>query len=222
MVWQVFVQYSPVYSSDQLPLVPVVSMETHGSACFYHSVLSNTLDSYTLPEGTVSNVDLETQVKVATIPCIASRASSLGAITPSARIVKMALDRPGPVHCVTVADELAMRVVAEFAGMYAALYWHNSLIDSDQYPLDEHKLLVELACSTALSPAYTPSLFNKILSVTSDSPNSGKDRTIIFIVCGGNKISLAELAAYKAALEAGGAESAREVHIRGEMWFIED
>ena len=105
-------------ASSNRPPVPVVSMETHGSACFYHSVLLNQSPSYALPEGAVGTFDPEYEVKVATLPRVTSRATSLGAITPAAGVVKMAVARPGPVHCVTISDELAMQVVGEFAGVY--------------------------------------------------------------------------------------------------------
>lgn len=49
---------------------------------------------------------------------------------------------------------------------------------------------MELACSTTLVPAYHPSLFNKLV------PPKSEKRTIVFIVCGGFKVSLAEVAEY--------------------------
>ena len=56
---------------------------------------------------------------------------------------------------------------------------------------EDHKILVELACSATLSAAYSPELFRKIV------PQADKRTTIVFIVCGGFKISLADLEEYK-------------------------
>lgn len=51
---------------------------------------------------------------------------------------------------------------------------------------DDHKLLVELACSTTLVPAYNPDLFDKLVP-----PKESEDRrVVVFIVCGGFKIDL--------------------------------
>ena len=48
-----------------------------------------------------------------------SRASgSLGAASPAAGVVRMALDRTGIVKCVTIPDELSMQTAGRFAGAY--------------------------------------------------------------------------------------------------------
>ena len=57
---------------------------------------------------------------------------------------------------------------------------------------EDHKMLAELACAATLSPAYNPTLFRKLI------PQTDKRTTVVFIVCGGFKISLAELDEYKA------------------------
>ncbi|KDQ14479.1 hypothetical protein BOTBODRAFT_32610 [Botryobasidium botryosum FD-172 SS1] len=182
--------------------VPVIAMETHGTACFRHSVLLNEDDTYVLPEGVVESVDPTHGVKLATLPSITSRASSLGAISPSAGVVKIALERSGPVKCVSIADEVAMRAAAEFA--------------------DEQKMLVELASSTTLASAYVPSLFEKILPAA-NGEESSKERAVVFIVCGGIRISLSDLAGYQGFLgeDGDGNEAAREVFIHGERWRME-
>jgi len=64
--------------------------------------------------------------------------------------------------------------------------------------IDEHKFLVELACSTALAPAYSPPLFEKIMdSITSEvdiGGTSGSQRkSVVFIVCGGAKATLGDM-----------------------------
>ena len=47
--------------------------------------------------------------------------------------------------------------------------------------------------STALVPAYHPALFDKVVPPTPE----GSDRTVVFIVCGGFKVSLKEAAEYQ-------------------------
>lgn len=82
---------------------------------------------------------------------------------------------------------------------------------------DEHKLLVELACATTLAPAYSPALLDKLVP-----PQPSIRRTVVFIVCGGFKVSLDELAEYRTILDA--QESSRrewEVLCNGEQWRIE-
>lgn len=54
-------------------------------------------------------------------------------------------------------------------------------------------MLVELACSTTLIPAYHPTLFQNIVPNKVD----GSRTTVVFIVCGGFKVSLEELAEYR-------------------------
>ena len=56
---------------------------------------------------------------------------------------------------------------------------------------EDHKILVELACAATLSPAYNPTLFRKLV------PQTEKRTMVVFIVCGGFKISLADLEEYK-------------------------
>ncbi|KAG6861718.1 hypothetical protein C0995_012722 [Termitomyces sp. Mi166 len=118
-----------------------------------------------------------------------SKASgSLGASQPSPRVVKMALSRPGSVVCTSVPDELSMQALAKFA--------------------DDHKLLVELACSTTLTPAYKPAFFDKLAPPKA----SGDKRTVVFIVCGGFKISLHDAAEYRCLAD--------EDQARGGTWSV--
>ena len=63
---------------------------------------------------------------------------------------------------------------------------------------DDHKMLVELACSTTLVPAYNASLFNKLV------PHSRCRDTkpiVVFVVCGGFKISVGDLHNFRNCLE---------------------
>ena len=59
--------------------------------------------------------------------------------------------------------------------------------------LDEHKMLVELACSATLAMGK-PDLFSQLV------PKQPK--TVVFIVCGGFKISPEEMRAYAELLKA--------------------
>lgn len=56
-------------------------------------------------------------------------------------------------------------------------------------------MLVELACSTALAPAYHPPLFNRMVPPTSER------RCAIFIVCGGFKVSLSDASEFRRLLD---------------------
>ena len=61
--------------------------------------------------------DVENGVTLAHFDTFTSKASgSLGASQPSARVVKMALERDGGVKCVSVPDELSMQTLVSFAG----------------------------------------------------------------------------------------------------------
>ena len=93
-------------------VVPVVALETHGSACFYHSVAANRA-----PTEPPAGVTLRTDgVRVAHIAELKSKATSLGASEPSAGVVRAALDRAGGVKCVTMPDEATMQLAGAFAG----------------------------------------------------------------------------------------------------------
>ncbi|KAG6829843.1 hypothetical protein H0H92_003286 [Tricholoma furcatifolium] len=154
--------------------VPLIALETTGSDCFFHSMSMNEGRFNSVKRSLPSDVSVlenqEYDVTLAHFNTFSSKASgSLGASDPSARVVKMALTRPGGVVCGSIPDELAMQALTTFA--------------------DDQKLLVELACSTTLAPAYKPALFDKLVPLKS----SGEKRTVVFIVCGGFKISLEEV-----------------------------
>ncbi|KAI1790802.1 tryptophan synthase beta subunit-like PLP-dependent enzyme [Ganoderma leucocontextum] len=156
--------------------VPLVTVETHGSNCFYQSLslnegpFSSTVLSRLLPERTSAEYCKEHNVTLARLAKLNSRATSLGATSPSGAIVKKALDRSGGVKSICIPDELAMQTTLSFA--------------------EDHKIMVELACAATLSPVYKPSLFRKVV------PQTDKRATVVFIVCG-VKVSLAELEEYR-------------------------
>ena len=101
-----------------LSIVPVVALETHGSACFSHALSINQGGWINeLPEELASvTQDEEFKVKIAHIKELKSKASSLGASVASAGVVRKAINHPGGVICGTIPDELAMDICSHFAG----------------------------------------------------------------------------------------------------------
>ncbi|KAI9434000.1 tryptophan synthase beta subunit-like PLP-dependent enzyme [Lactarius indigo] len=151
--------------------VPVVALETHGSACFYHSVAANRAPADDAPAGVTLRTDETHGIRVAHVTELKSKATSLGASEPSASVVRAAMDRAGGVKCVTVPDEVTMQLAGAFA--------------------DDHKFLVELACSATLVPAYKRELMTRLVP-----PTGAEKKTLVFIVCGGFKISQQDLLEY--------------------------
>ena len=104
--------------------VPLVTVETHGSNCFYQSLSLNegpfagSVSSRPVPEGTTVEHCEENKVKLAHLAKLSSRATSLGASSPSGAIVRKALDRSGGVKSICISDELAMQTTLLFAGEY--------------------------------------------------------------------------------------------------------
>ncbi|KAJ7063083.1 tryptophan synthase beta subunit-like PLP-dependent enzyme [Mycena amicta] len=168
--------------------VPLVAVETVGTNCFYFSMALNRHWDVALPEGVTAVHDEAHNVQLAHFDSFSSIASSLAASQPAAGVVKLALERVGPVICVSVPDELSMQAACRFA--------------------DDHKLLVELACSTTLVAAYKRELFDHVL------PPSESSRSSVFVVCGGFKVSLDDLMGYRAQVDAY-AQEYFEVHCDG-------
>jgi len=167
--------------------VPIVTLETHGTNCFYQTMLQNSnkpmppdfegweyITSKEHPELVLANVASTLHL---------SKASCLAASTPSSGAVKLALERQGIVRCLSIPDEMSMDACCKFA--------------------DDHKLLVELACSTALTPAYFPSLFSNIF-------RTSQPKNVVFIVCGGFGVSLNDLEFYKQTVKGPQAEDIDE------------
>ncbi len=96
-------------------------METHGSNCFYQSLALNdgpfSGDGHP-PEGTSVEFCKEHNVTIAHLAKLTSRATSLGASSPSAGVVRLALERSGGIKSVCIPDELAMQACLHFAGQY--------------------------------------------------------------------------------------------------------
>ncbi|KZT65460.1 tryptophan synthase beta subunit-like PLP-dependent enzyme, partial [Daedalea quercina L-15889] len=179
--------------------VPVVALETTGSNCFYQSLALNPGAFPTTAEpatGVRAERCTKYEVTVAHLPRLTSRATSLGASSPAAGSVRMALDRKGGIKSVCVDDELAMKAGLLFA--------------------DEHKILAELACTTTLVPAYSPELFARLVPCS----NPEEPRTVVFVVCGGFKISLAEFGEYRAIVDKMSGGTRWDVLCNGERWEI--
>jgi len=160
--------------------VPIVTLETIGSDCFYRSITMNgsgfNKESKVLPSGVELSHNTEHNVDMAHFRGFSSRASgSLGASQPAAAVLRMALDRPGGVRSYSVQDELSMESLVKFA--------------------NDHRMLVELACSTTLVPAYHPTLFNQMVPPTSNM------RCVVFIVCGGFKVSTSDVMEFQKIIE---------------------
>lgn len=75
--------------------------------------------------------------------------------------------------------------------------------------------MVELACAATMVPAYSRELFDKLVP----PKPSGEPRNIVFIVCGGFKVSVAELMEY-AKIAAAEPSPHWEVLCNGEQWNI--
>ncbi len=102
----------------------MVALETHGSACFYHSVAANRAPADDAPAGVTLRTDDTHGVRVAHVAELRSKATSLGASEPSAGVVRAALDRAGGVKCVTVPDEVTMQLAGAFAGEKSRIHVH--------------------------------------------------------------------------------------------------
>lgn len=77
-------------------------------------------------------------------------------------------------------------------------------------------MLAELACAATLTPAYEPGLMERLLGAN-DGP-----RAVVFIVCGGFKISSNEMEEYRAIVQRELEEGKNdwECACNGERWVI--
>lgn len=181
------------------PSVPIIGMETQGSNCFYQSFVANTkgtADSQAKGNDATIVLDEVHSVKVAHLSQLTSRAACLGASSPSAGALKQALDRKGPVRCVCVSDEESMKAGVDFLSEF--LISCALPFSAYMYAVGEHKMMVELACSTALVPAYD----RRILEATVTGDHQTRP-VIVFIVCGGVNISLEEMKEYQSIVQRG-------------------
>ncbi|KAG8690389.1 hypothetical protein FRC09_012000 [Ceratobasidium sp. 395] len=171
--------------------IKIVTTETHGANAYHLSLLSNSedLSAHALvpnniklsTTATKDSTSSRAKLTIATLPAITSEAISLGARSPSQTAVELGLDRRfraaqdpsnySGLTAVTIPDEIAIRAALEF--------------------LDEQKMLVELACAATLAHAYIPGLLSKL--VPNDTPHRP---VVVFIVCGGSKMSSEDVARY--------------------------
>ncbi len=54
--------------------------------------------------------------------------------------------------------------------------------------------MVELACSATIAPAYKPSVFHKLVPESTPDANSVN---VVLVLCGGFKVSLADMEEYR-------------------------
>ncbi|KAG8909042.1 hypothetical protein FRC01_007190 [Tulasnella sp. 417] len=120
--------------------------------------------------------DEKHQVEISHLHRLTSKALCLGATSPTAGAVRLALDRRGLVRCLCVTDEMSMSASVDY--------------------LNEQKQLVELACATALVPAYDARIL-KSVGVIQDTPAGATKRPlVVFVVCGGANVNLNEMVVY--------------------------
>jgi L-serine/L-threonine ammonia-lyase len=189
--------------------VPVVALETVGSNCFYNAIAINTrnftsqvpiVPSTEVEDSSPYTIEIveEHNIAVPHMKALKSRAASLGASSPAPGVVRMAVDRAGGIKCACIPDEMAMHTARLFG--------------------DDHKILTELACSTTLTPGYNREFLLRILGPTFSaiSPEERKEKCLVFVVCGGVKISLEDMREFEEIVAATQEQSYWRVQISGE------
>lgn len=189
--------------------VPVVALETTGSNCFYNAIAINTrnftskvpvVPSAEVEDSSPYTIEIveEHNIAIPHMKALKSRAASLGASSPAPGVVRIALDRAGGIKCACVPDEMAMHTARLFG--------------------DDHKMLTELACATTLTPAYNREFLERILGprFSALSPEERKEKCLVFVVCGGVKISFEEMREFEEIVGAAQGQSYWRVQISGE------
>lgn len=84
--------------------------------------------------------------------------------------------------------------------------------------IDDHKILTELACATTLSPGYNREFLERILGPTFStlSPEERKGKCLVFVACGGVKISFEEMREFEEIVTAAQMQNYWRVQISGE------
>jgi L-serine/L-threonine ammonia-lyase len=79
-------------------------------------------------------------------------------------------------------------------------------------------MLTELACATTLTPGYNREFLERILGSTFStlSPEERKEKCLVFVVCGGVKISFEEMREFEEIVAAARVQSYWRVQISGE------
>ncbi|KAG2114497.1 tryptophan synthase beta subunit-like PLP-dependent enzyme [Suillus cothurnatus] len=189
--------------------VPVVALETVGSNCFYNAIAINTrnftsqvpiVPSTEVEDSSPYTIEIveEHNIAVPHMKALKSRAASLGASSPAPGVVRMAVDRAGGIKCACIPDEMAMHTARLFG--------------------DDHKILTELACSTTLTPGYNRELLLRILGPTFSEifSEERKEKCLVFVVCGGVKISFEDMREFEEIVAATQEQSYWRVQISGE------
>ncbi|KAG1778231.1 tryptophan synthase beta subunit-like PLP-dependent enzyme [Suillus placidus] len=189
--------------------VPVVALETTGSNCFYNAIAINTRNFTSkvpivpcteVEDGSPYTVVIveEHNIAIPHMKALKSRAASLGASSPAPGVVRMAVNRAGGIKCACIPDEMAMHTARLFG--------------------DDHKILTELSCSTTLTPGYNREFLFRILGPTFSalSPEERKEKCVVFVVCGGVKISFEEMREFEEIVAAAQVQSYWSVQIGGE------
>jgi len=104
--------------------VPIISLETLGSNCFYSSMSLNSdwKDLMGVPGDIEIAHDETHSVKVAHLNQLSSRATSLGASWASPGVIKKALARKGGLKCVCISDTMSMNAAVSFAGKLSVCF----------------------------------------------------------------------------------------------------
>lgn len=189
--------------------VPIVALETTGSNCFYNAIAINTrnftskvpiIPSTEVGDSSPYTVEIveEFNIAIPYMKALKSRAASLGASSPAPGVVRMAVDRAGGIKCACIPDEMAMHTARLFG--------------------NDHKILTELACSTTLTPGYNREFLSRILgpAFSALSPEERKEKCLVFVVCGGVKISFEEMREFEEIVAAAQVQSYWRVQIGGE------
>lgn len=84
--------------------------------------------------------------------------------------------------------------------------------------IDEHKFLVELACGTALAPAYDRVLFDKIMPAT--PTERAEERVVVFVVCGGAKVDTEQMEGWRKEVRENGVYDEEKAWVDSEVTCI--
>lgn len=208
--------------------MPVVALETTGSNCFYNAIAINT-QNFTSKVPIVPSIEVEDNspytveiveeynIAIPHMKALKSRAASLGATSPAPGVVRMAVDRPGGIKCACIPDEMAMHTARLFGGESLCDTKRKLASVTTTLP-DDHKILTELACSTTLTPGYNREFLLRILGPTFSalSPEERKEKCLVFVVCGGVKISFEDMMEFEEIVAAAQVQSYWSVQIDGE------
>ena len=205
--------------------VPIIALETEGRNCFYHSMSLNLNGWDSLPDGANVLDDDEHNVTIAHMNHISSGASgSLGASSPAAGVVKMALERKGIVRCVTIPDDLSMQTVCRFAGRCVSSQRKRSAHEQQsRRPQVSRRARLFDGPRARVQARPVLETHTRRSRSTPMRSSSDKMKTVVFIVCGGYKVSMDEMVQYDSLVKASlqRPEQEWEVKCNGERWWVD-